>query len=58
LEELSNKGDWPSLIIEAGMSESLPRLRSDAIIGGGWSIQPETCLAMYMDPASHQNSQN
>ena len=26
----SNTGDWPSLIIEAGMSESLPRLRSDA----------------------------
>ncbi|KAL1966956.1 hypothetical protein VTN77DRAFT_3700 [Rasamsonia byssochlamydoides] len=25
-----NKGDWPTLVIEAGMSESLPRLRSDA----------------------------
>lgn len=26
----SNKGDWPSLVIQAGMSESLPRLRSNA----------------------------
>jgi hypothetical protein len=25
-----NKGDWPTLVIEAGMSESLPRLRTDA----------------------------
>lgn len=26
----SEIGDWPSLVIEAGLSESLPRLRSDA----------------------------
>ncbi|KAL1982153.1 hypothetical protein VTN96DRAFT_1688 [Rasamsonia emersonii] len=26
----SNKGDWPTLVIEAGMSESMPRLHTDA----------------------------
>src|SRR5438045_8118829 len=29
---LKNKDDWPTLVLEAGLSESLPRLRIDA----GW----------------------